>query len=144
MATLTALLSTTAGLVGAVAALVAALAGLAAAIVKWSRTGTRLTKLEMKLDAKLEMKLDATLGELTNKLAAIKKRVDRIDTQAKVNAEVESVRSSLIPEHADAAELEELQGEVETLKGALSQLGSSFTEINTTLRLILDGKVKLQ
>ncbi len=136
MATLTALLSTTAGLVGAVAALVAALAGLVAGIVKWSRTGARLAKIE------------AAIADLVSKVGTLKKRVDRMTTQAQVNDKVESVRSCLLPEHANADELEELKAEVATMRAnhevEMRRLNYAFGQVENSVKLIVDGKVKFQ
>lgn len=136
MASLLAFLSTTTGLLVAAGALVGALAALVTALVKLSGTRTRLGKLEKEHT------------EIRSSLVTLKRRQDRHDAQARVDAKVESVRSSLLPEHADAAELDELRAEVAALKNTyeaeMRRLNYAFGQIEGSVRLLVDGKVKLQ
>lgn len=136
MATLQAWLQTTTGFLVALGALIAAISGLIAALAKLFATRSRLAKLEK------------ASAEQARTNALVKRRLDLISNRVKTDNAVESVRTSLLPEHADAAELEELKarvGEIDAKYTAeMHALSLSFREIHTTLGHLLTGKLKIQ
>lgn len=136
MATLSAFLSTTAGLLVAIGAVFGALGGLLTTIIKLLGTRSRLAKLE------------ANVTEIQKLVTGLEKRLKRLTDQIKQDAQVESVRTSLLPEHANADDVDELRAEQSRLKltyeSQMRDLATGFAEIKTQLRLIIDGKVKIQ
>lgn len=136
MAVLQAWLQTTTGFLVALGALVAALAGMITSVTKLFATRSRLTKLEKALVDQVR----------TNALT--KRRLDQLSNRVKTDSAVESVRTSLLPEHAEAAEVEELKTRVDVLDAKytteMHALSLSFAEIKTTLGHLLNGKLKIQ
>ena len=126
----------------AVAAVLGAVGGLVTAMVKLVGTRARLARLE------------AGMVDVGKALTLLRKRIDRRDMQSRVSAEVESVRSSMTPEHADADDVAELRSEITELRAELAvqrsklatdaqQIQLALKGIETTTNLILDGKLKL-